>query len=79
MFTNLELLEAIRINGTILPGQDQWVATIRDDGEKDFCQIGNKYHVCGKSHVDGCGGYPGWGDSGNGCSLHIVYKKQKEE
>lgn len=53
----------LRKRGSALyPGEDQWVAVIRQDGGKDWVQVGDKHHPVGKSHVDEGSGYPWWGD-----------------
>lgn len=50
----------------LYPGDDQWVAVIRQDGGKDWVQVGDKHHPVGKSHVDEGSGYPWWGDDSSG-------------
>jgi len=39
-------------------GADSWAPT----QEGDWIQIGDLNHAPGKSHIEECGGYPGWGD-----------------
>lgn len=53
-------------SGPLSPGDDQWVAVIRQDGGKDWVQVGDKHHPVGKSHVDQGSGYPRWGDDASG-------------
>ena len=52
----------LKKEGALSPGSDQWVAVIREDGSKDWVQVGDKVHHVGKSHVDEGSGYPKWGD-----------------
>jgi len=64
MLTLDEARDLIKKNGkqAFFPGEDQWAAVVRSDGEKDWVQLGDKHHHPGKSHVDDCGEYPQWGD-----------------
>ena len=52
--------------GSLYPGEDQWAACVRQDGSKDWIQVGNLVHHVGKSHVNEQGGYPQWGDDASG-------------
>ena len=61
----LSLMEArsfLAKHGPLFPDDDQWAAVVREDLQKDWIQVGNKIHLCGKSHVDDLGVYPSWGD-----------------
>jgi len=49
-------------SGPICPDNDQWAAVTGMGGERDWVQVGNKYHHPGKSHCVDSGHYPPWGD-----------------
>jgi hypothetical protein len=49
----------------IRPGEDSWAAVTLPDEcgwHRDWIQVGDKFHLVGKSHVKNHG-YPDWGDS----------------
>jgi len=58
--TNEEII-AFLLGTSLLPKEDQWVATLSGEGKRDWVQIGNKYHTPGLEHVKKWD-YPTWGD-----------------
>ena len=73
MYKSEELKEALE--ATLLPGKEQWVATLQEDGvERDFVNIGDVNEEFGASYVS-INGYPDWGDDGSELCQYIVYTK----
>merc|ERR1712118_11375 len=54
-----EIVEFI-MGGVIYPKEDQLVACFDKNGEKEWIQVGNKWHKPGKQHVAQFGSYPVW-------------------
>lgn len=60
--TNEEVI-AFLMGNSLMPKEDQWVATVQKDGKtRDWVQIGDKYHTPGTQHRVKWGVYPVWGD-----------------
>jgi len=71
----------------IRPGEDSWAAVTLPDEcgwHRDWIQVGDKWHLVGKSHVKNHG-YPDWGDSvgadRKGANMYppVLYRSLTEE
>jgi len=57
-----EVLDTL-VHGPLYPGEDQWVAVLGENSERDWVQVGDLVHKPGTKHS--IRGYPTWGDNPN--------------
>lgn len=62
LLTNDEI-QIFLMETSLLPKEDQWVATFTKDGEPDWVQVGDKYWKAGLCHLERFGCAPCWGDN----------------